>query len=144
MKNISLPVHYSKHGALPIQITHMPKIPSTPGKKHVTNYWETPTLHKDGTSQSFIPFTPTSAWQASEVSSPQTAQYTPTKEFFWDKQDVIAKTIFSAWEPTYFMVCSTRQIPFPKCEWYHKYQYIHVCKQPQVWTSFFQDSPFST
>lgn len=60
----------------------MPKIPSTTGKKHVTNYCETPTLHKDGTSQPFIPFTPTSAWQASEVSSPQTAQYTPTKEFF--------------------------------------------------------------
>jgi hypothetical protein len=68
----------------------------------------------------------------------------PNKGAFWDKQDFVARTMFSAWEPTYFMVCAAKRTPFPKCLWYHKYQYVHVRKQPQIWTSFFQDSPFAT
>ncbi len=68
----------------------------------------------------------------------------PNKQDFWNKQSVIAKTMFAAWEPTYYIVCSTKRTPFPKCLWYHKYQYVHIRKQPQAWSSFFQNSPFST
>ena len=68
----------------------------------------------------------------------------PNREKFWNKQALIANTMFSAWEPTYYTVCSAKRTPFPKCLWYHKYQYVHVRKQPQMWTNFFHDSPFST
>jgi hypothetical protein len=44
--------------------------------------------------------------------------------------------MFSYWEPTYFGALAGKNIPFPKCLWYHKYDDVYANKQPQQWEFF--------
>jgi hypothetical protein len=40
--------------------------------------------------------------------------------------------MFSSWEEKYFFATAPKQVPFPKCLWFHKYLFIHGEKNNQI------------
>ena len=62
---------------------------------------------------------------------------------FWSKQVQQANEMYCSWEALYYHVTSQKCIPFPKCLWYHKYNYIHLRNQADTWKLFFNNNTFS-
>lgn len=67
----------------------------------------------------------------------------PGGSLFWSNKCKLARSMFSSWEPTYFGAFAGKNIPFPKCLWYHKYDNVYANKQPQQW-EFFPKTLLST
>ena len=64
-------------------------------------------------------------------------------ESFWKQRAAEADEMFNSWEALYHYVASSKLLPFPKCLWYHKYQYVFQRNQPKTWRDFFNSSsPF--
>ena len=135
------PLQCSNYRSKSITTTLWQEPPSSSGEK-LTNFWRTSISHMDGASQLSTFSTLTSAWQASTISLTQTAQSTPTKKNF-GRNNLSSQKLCSPHGnlPTKWSAqinASLSPNVFGTIN-----QYVHIRKQPQVWTSFFQNSPFS-